>query len=538
VATAWSRDRVRHALEDLACHARLTRDLPGFLRRPISVQEARADVLRRLRRREEQFLAVVGRAIYGTPGSPYLPLLRHAGCELGDLRQMVAQGGVEDALRRLAAAGVYVTYEEFKGRREAIRGSRRFRFDPDRFDNPLVAPHLTAYTGGTRGQPTRVRRSLAFVAEVAASHALVFDAHGLGDAQHAFWLAGPLTWILARAKIGRPVVGWFHPLHPVPRGTRARARYVRMLGRLAGHRFPLPRFYDFERPERMVAWLRDRIRAGQRILLAAPASAVTRVAIMARDQGVGLDGATLYAQGEPFTEARRRHLESSGAGTLVLYGTEEAASVGWGCARPAAADDVHLNQHFHALVERSRTVGGPDGPAVEALLFSSLSLHAPKICLNMESGDYARIEERDCGCALGQLGLRLHLSRIRSFEKLSGEGVTFARSDIDRVMEEMLPARFGGSSLDYQLLEEEAPDGMTRLVLRVSPTVGALDESAVRAALLEALEGFGPVERLHVGLLRRAGTLRVSRERPLATPAGKVLPFHLVRRAGPAAGDG
>jgi hypothetical protein len=186
---------------------------------------------------------------------------------------------------------------------------------------------------------------------------MVFNAHGLDDALHAFWLPGPLTWILARAKIGRPVVGWFHPLDPVPMEALVGARYVRLLGRLAGHRFPLPESFDLGEPIRMVDWLRKAVHSGQPLLLAAPASALTRVAIAAPQSGVSLDGVTLCVQGEPLTEARRRHLESSGAGVLVLYGTEEAASVGWGCARPLAADDVHLNQHFHGLIERSRTVG-------------------------------------------------------------------------------------------------------------------------------------------------------------------------------------
>jgi hypothetical protein len=70
---------------------------------------------------------------------------------------------------------------------------------------------------------------------------------------------------------------------------------------------------------------------------------------------------------------------------------------------------------------------------------------------------------------------------------------------------------------------------MPRLVLRVSPSVGAVDEGELRATLLEALERLGPVEQLHVGLLRRVGTLAISREMPLATRAGKILPFQLLR---------
>jgi len=137
--------------------------------------------------------------------------------------------------------------------------------------------------------------------------------------------------------------------------------------------------------------------------------------------------------------------------------------------------------------------------------------------------------ERDRGCLRGALGLRTHLSEIRSFEKLTGEGVTFARTNIQKILDEILPARFGGTSLDYQLAEEEAPTGATRLVLRVSPLVDELDEAALRAALLTELERGGLTERYHVGLWRSVGTVEIRREPPLATRAGKVLPFQLLQ---------
>jgi hypothetical protein len=141
------------------------------------------------------------------------------------------------------------------------------------------------------------------------------------------------------------------------------------------------------------------------------------------------------------------------------------------------------------------------------------------------------MERRDCDCALGQLGLRTHLSEIRSFEKLSGEGTTFARTNLEYILEEALPARFGGSSLDYQLLEEEADDSATRLVLRVHPSIGALNEAAVRTALLAEIERGDLVNRYQARLLGRVGAVVISRQPPLPTKGGKILPFHLVAKA-------
>ena len=141
-----------------------------------------------------------------------------------------------------------------------------------------------------------------------------------------------------------------------------------------------------------------------------------------------------------------------------------------------------------------------------------------------------RVEERACGCLLSDLGLRTHFSTIRSFEKMTGEGVTFARSQLERILEEVLPARFGGSSVDYQLGEEAASNGMTRLVPRVSPAVGSVDEAAMRAALLAELAQEKPRAEYQAAIWRAAGTVEIRREPPLATRAGKVLPFHLPGR--------
>ena len=68
-------------------------------------------------------------------------------------------------------------------------------------------------------------------------------------------------------------------------------------------------------------------------------------------------------------------------------------------------------------------------------------------------------------------------------------------------------------------------------MLRISPTVGELDPSLVRAVLLEELGRGSAGSRYHAGIWRSARTIEVRREQPLATRAGKVLPFHLLRRS-------
>jgi hypothetical protein len=77
--------------------------------------DASAGVARQLAQRQDGFLALLRRV--GFPGpraagatlAPYQRLLRHAGCEYGDVDGLVRREGVEHALRRLYRDGVYLT---------------------------------------------------------------------------------------------------------------------------------------------------------------------------------------------------------------------------------------------------------------------------------------------------------------------------------------------------------------------------------------------------------------------------------------------
>jgi hypothetical protein len=71
--------------------------------------------------------------IYGSPNSPYLKLLRHAGCDLSDLDRQVRRHGLEPTLAKLAGEGVYLTSDEFKGKSEVVRGKESFRVSPRDF---------------------------------------------------------------------------------------------------------------------------------------------------------------------------------------------------------------------------------------------------------------------------------------------------------------------------------------------------------------------------------------------------------------------
>ncbi len=72
------------------------------------------------------------RAVHEYAGSQYQPLLRWAGCEYGDLEKLVTRDGVEGTLQALFRQGVYLTVDEFKGRRPVIRRPVTIAVDPNR----------------------------------------------------------------------------------------------------------------------------------------------------------------------------------------------------------------------------------------------------------------------------------------------------------------------------------------------------------------------------------------------------------------------
>jgi hypothetical protein len=166
---------------------------------------------------------------------------------------------------------------------------------------------------------------------------------------------------------------------------------------------------------------------------------------------------------------------------------------------------------------------------VDAFLFTTLLDRAAKVLLNVESGDYGVLETRNCNCEFGAVGLTTHLHSIRSFDKLTGEGMTFVGTDLVRIMEEMLPSQFGGASTDYQMLEYEDGHGGTQLDVLVSPKVGVVDESALVSLLLNELRKGGDTNRMMAEVWRERRTIRVRREQPRMTAGGKLLPLCLCR---------
>ena len=523
------------SFDDVAAGARFLGGARAFLRRPFSLEQARATLRSRLERREASFLALVDRAVYRHAASPYRQLLRLAGCESGDLERLVYQEGIEGALHSLYRRGVYLTVDEYKARRPVVRGSATLTVRPEGLRNPSSASHVAVRTSGSRGAGTRVGIDLAFVRDHAVNTHLTLEAHGGTDWLHAHWGVPGGTAIvnlLEFAMGGTPPVRWFSQLDTAAPGVHPRYRWssrvVRWTSFVTGVPLPSPVYVPLQEPLPIARWMADVVQTGHTPHLWTYASSAVQVCRAALAAGIDLGGARFTAGGEPLTAARLALIRRSGAQVAPRYGATETDIIGYACLAPEAPDDQHLLHDRLALIQ-PRPDPERTGLPPLALLVTSTLATAPVILLNVSLGDQAVLVQRTCGCPLERLGWATHLHTIRSFEKLTAGGMTFLDTDVIRVLEEVLPARFGGGPTDYQLLEEEAGDGQPRLRLLVHPAIGPLAAEAVAEAFLAAIGDRSEGERVMALHWREGGFLQVERGAPLTTSSGKILHLHQPR---------
>jgi hypothetical protein len=513
--------------------ARYARRLPGFLRATISPEEARRRVETALREREQALLGVLERAVFARPASPYARLFQAAGAELGDVRALVREKGVEPALEQLHDAGVHVTLDEFKGRRPIERPGLSLPLDERAFENPLATPHYIASTGGSRSVARRVSVDLALLEQEGAYHSLFRSNFRLEGRPFAVWRVIPpnasgINNCLRQAKVGAPVARWYNPYRPTRGYDSFRfglfTQYTVRAGLLTGADLKPPEYCPPEDGERVARWLAEMRAAGTPAVLDTQAALGVRACLAAQDHGLDISGTFFRFGGEPYTDAKAQVVAEAGATAVCHYTMGETGRIGSACGEPVALDDVHLLRDRIATLQRDRVVDG-DGHTVGALHYTTLTPSSPKLMINVESDDYGVLEERSCGCLLGELGLTLHLHGIRSYEKLTSEGIHFLGTDLIALVDEVLPGRFGGSPTDYQLVEEEVR-GVPRVNVVIRPQVGEVAEAEVVSTVLGFLRS-QPRNRLMAEVWAQADTLRMIRREPLLTPAAKIQPLHL-----------
>ena len=511
--------------------------LRRFSKRRLTLGVAKDIVRRQIESREQRFLRIIERGVYAYPPSPYRALLEIAGCGFGDLQEMVQRKGLETTLRALRESGVFVTFEEFKGRKPIVRHGREIPVQMRDFDNPLARRDFAYQTGGSTGIASSVAADLDHMAARAVYQLLTLDAHGMLDAPSATWHGilphHGVGTMLRRSCIGPLPERWFSPI-----GWRdsdhwlsysVATCYIILWMRLLGLRVPLPEIVKVDQALVVARWLADTVRAYQRCVLHTQVSRAVRVCIAAQEAGLDLTGATIKGGGEPPTPAKVQHMERAGVHYIPSYGMTEAGSIASGCARPIDGSDVHLFTDAYAMFSYPHRVEGV-GVTVPAFNLTTLLPTAPKLMLNAQMDDYGIIEERNCGCELQTYGYTTHLRQIRSYSKLTGEGVSLIATEMVRILEEVLPDRFGGTPLDYQMLEQEDEQGLTRLYLVISPRVQIADESLVIKVVLNALRRSSPMADTASAVWQHAQTLQVRRLEPTWTMRGKLMPLHIRRR--------
>lgn len=506
--------------------------LRSFLKTPVTINQARQVITNRLSQRQDNLLDSVKTNVYGNPVSPYMRLLSLVGCEYGDFEHMVRVTGIEETLETLAGQGVYVSLEEFKGIREAKRGSSSFTFEESDFDAPTRSGGLELRSGASRSAGTRTTYDIGSLTNYTVHRIFELSGAGAYGVPMGIWMpilpgGGPRT-LLTAVKAGLRPARWFSQVGK-PSGSTYRDRlvtdFIVLAGRLFGSRLPRPEYTPLEQADHVAEWVSQNTRRFGGCFLNTYPSSALRVCQAAKEKGLNIEGLRCTGAGEPFTEGKRSEIEAVGARYTPSYASVETGIIGIGCASPVSAGEVHLLSDALALTQHSRLVPH-SGVSVDAFLVTTLLRSVPKVLLNTETGDYGQIDRRRCGCQLEELGLVTHIQDIRGFDKLTAEGMTLVGTNLVRIIEEVLPSKFGGSATDYQIVEEEEQNGHTRMSVLASPEIGDIDENELTRTVLKELPQVG----ITPNVWAMAGTFRVRRERPIATQRGKLLPLHIIKR--------
>lgn len=513
------------------------RALHDVLSRPLRAVDCETIIRERLASREESFLRLMKYAVYESSRSPYLPLLRDVGITWEDVRETVHKKGIESTLAGLRDEGVYLTFEEYKGRLALIRRGKEYPIRPAAFENPLV--HESSYvehTGGSTGRAVRVPRNVYHEREYAVHSGLNFAHWVPPNSKVCLWRserpAASIASLVRFSVLGHPPDAWFVPLAggllSSVRQSGLLLRTTLQIARRRGCAIPDPQLVPLREAHRIAEWIVAQKRSSPACVVHCNVSSAVHICEAARRRGLDIRGTRFFLISEPLTEAKRDEILAVGGVPLAVYGALDVAGrLGTPCGKPSCADDMHVCSDSFAIIQRRRIRPGSED-LLDAFLVTTLLPSSPIFLLNVEMDDFGTLEERECGCDLEKLGLTQHILHVRSFAKLTTQGTTIPLGDVAWVIEKTLPQRFGGASIHYQLLEEDV-GSKTRLTLVVSPEVGPLDEPIVLQTFLSELRSADPRLTDATRLWEQTGALRLLRAEPALTARGKLMPVRIRR---------
>ena len=257
-------------------------------------------------------------------------------------------------------AGIRVDWEELRGRTAAIRGSARFEFHWNDFDNPFVQPELESSTGGSSGRPVRVQLDLEDLAWAAPAWTAMIAAHGLLGAPMIFWIpnhVGAAARRLFCSKFGMDFEKWFVMARVVGPDDRIRSTVVHGLTRLIAG-YPAAEDAPLHEPRRVLDHLLGRAAEGTTPVVNTSPSGAAMLADTALERGATLENIHFLLGAEPVTLARWEKIRSAGASAISTYGTSECGFIGAQFPGEAEPDGVHVFREAWALLPLPSRFGG------------------------------------------------------------------------------------------------------------------------------------------------------------------------------------
>jgi len=484
-----------------------------------------------MERRNDNFMAHAATLI-ATPGHPYHQMFQLVGCSYADLEASVRREGLEPTLEKLLREGVYLTHDEFRGKKEIVRSGRHIPASISMWNNPASKGGYVTSSSGTSGRAVATRHSVdsAWIGDSVARLCI----QELNIPQSAGVSVAPilpgygLFTVIGAARYSSGVARWYAPAGATPanRLYRILTRLFVTEMRLLGVKAPYPIYLDQNDFRPMAEYLNSQLQGGKIPAITGFVSTVARVAAAATSNGFDLTGCVAITSGEALTDAKRQVIQSSGMTVYPSYGTTDFGGIGAPCSQMNRGNCVHIFKHGIALISRKQQTAWTETP-VNSLYATSILPRSARIFINAEIGDTGVIERARCDCSFSRLGFDLQVRDIAAISKVTAQGMTIEITELVPLLEEMLPARFGGHPGDYQLIEMEA-GSQTEVVLRIRPGVSTAPANEIRRYFL------GEVKRVYGGSMSviswlHSGGIRAEVAPPILASTGK---FRAIRLLG------